>query len=141
MLNLTIFIILGLATWSLASLLVGERGPYAIFERLRKTAGVIKKEDADAEQLNRWLEENPSAIPPGSEATEEFVPDCIAFNELGMGLCCIWCTTMWIAILVALFACIMGWIGWWWFPVYFPALRSFALFWNMALERLDVSEK
>jgi hypothetical protein len=52
-----------LATWRLTSLLVQERGPDAVFERIR---------------------------------------DHYRGTEVGMALSCVWCTSLWVAIVIVL---------------------------------------
>lgn len=68
-------IIVGIfATWRLASLLIRERGPFAVFETLRDRAGVRFDDYSH----------------------------CVADNEVGKSLCCIWCTSLWCGWIVAL---------------------------------------
>lgn len=48
------FVILGLATWRLTSLLVNEEGPWDIFARLRRKLGVRYNERSVAYGTNLW---------------------------------------------------------------------------------------
>lgn len=68
------FIILGLATWRLSSLLVDEDGPFDIFARLRALLGV------------RYNKSN----------------DAYSFNQVGTALTCVWCTSIWVAIMLTI---------------------------------------
>lgn len=79
---LTLFVT-GLAAWRLANLLVNEQGPFAIFARLRYTAGIrqIVTRDSDG-------------IPVGVAYS--------ASNELAAALMCVWCTGFWTALFCAL---------------------------------------
>lgn len=67
------FIIFGLATWRIASLVVNEEGPFGIFMDIRELAGI--KHDAD---------NIPYMIPDG------FLPQLLG---------CVWCASVWIGIL------------------------------------------
>ncbi len=72
--NSFIGLLLGiLATWRMASLLYREAGPFELFDRIRKTAGV--KHDGTGE--------------PYSD------------NQIGKMLCCFWCTSVWAALPIA----------------------------------------
>ena len=62
------YLILALATWRISSLLANEAGPYDIFERLRKCAGVYYDDYSN---------------PQGK-------------NELAKMLVCGWCSSVWI---------------------------------------------
>jgi len=68
------FLILGLATFRLSSLLASEPGPYAMFERIRHFVGV------------RRTEEN---VPYGT-------------TELARGMICLWCNSVWVGFFWAL---------------------------------------
>jgi hypothetical protein len=74
------FIILALAVWRLSSLLVHEEGPFDIFLSLRHRAGV-----AYTEYSNR-----------------------IGKNEIARALVCLWCTSVWVGIVVVLLYVILG---------------------------------
>ena len=63
-----------LATWRLTRLLHNERGPYALLDRLRDIAGV---------------EYTSSGAPYGT-------------NELAKALCCLWCLSVWVGLVIAL---------------------------------------
>jgi hypothetical protein len=77
-----------LGAYALAHLLVDERGPYRLLERLRELAGVVETNDADAEQLNRYFD-----LVNGYDGTD--FPDRIATSEVGMMLLCMYCTGLW----------------------------------------------
>ena len=66
------FVVFGLATWRIASLLVDEPGPFKIFIRIRELTGI--KHDADG---------NPLLIPNGF------------FSEV---LSCVFCASIWIGL-------------------------------------------
>ncbi|MBU1777991.1 MAG: DUF1360 domain-containing protein [Gammaproteobacteria bacterium] len=65
------FLILSLATWRTASLLVHEDGPWMVFRRLRERAGIVHDEQGEA-----------AMIPDGF---------------LAGVLSCVWCSSMWTA--------------------------------------------
>lgn len=67
-------ILLILATWRITSLIHRESGPFEILARLRHAAGVRYAEDSMA----------------------------YGTNELANALCCMWCLSVWIGLLVAL---------------------------------------
>ena len=73
------FLILGLAAWRLASLLVAEQGPGGLFARLRYAAG-LRQTVVSA---------------PGQEPQIATV----AGNWLAEGLTCVWCVSVWTAAL------------------------------------------
>jgi hypothetical protein len=75
--NITIieFIILGLATWRLSNLFVYEDGPFDIFGKIRYIIGVRYDERSS---------------PFGT-------------NVIASGLSCVWCTSMWIGIIITIF--------------------------------------
>lgn len=68
-----------LACWRIASLLVNEDGPWSVFSRLRYKAGIrsVVRQDAQGR--------------PAVSRT--------ANNALAEGLTCVWCVSLWIAIL------------------------------------------
>jgi len=70
----TDFIILSLAIWGIASLLVSESGPFDIFGRFRDFIGVEYNEQSQV----------------------------IGKNEFAKAFTCIWCLSRWIAIPFAL---------------------------------------
>ena len=79
---MTDFLLLALAVWRLASLLVNEDGPGAVFARLRHAAGlrsVVTKDNEGNPTVSR-----------------------VALNPLAEGLSCIWCVSVWAAALLAL---------------------------------------
>ena len=65
------FLIFGLATWRVASLLVHEKGPWKVFLWLRKRAGIVHDESGQA----------------------LMIPD----GFLAGVLSCVWCCSMWVA--------------------------------------------
>jgi hypothetical protein len=69
-------IALGLICWRVTSLLVREDGPLDIFAKLRKIIGVSYNE---------------YSVPAGS-------------NAIARGLLCVWCTSVWVATPLAIFA-------------------------------------
>lgn len=75
--DLSVFLIFGLATWRVSSLLVNEAGPGNIFIRIRKLAGI--EHDASG---------TPTIIPDG------FFPGVLS---------CVWCSSIWVAFFWGLF--------------------------------------
>ncbi len=73
------FLIGILATWRIARLLFWERGPYAVFKRLRDHFGVVEYQTPDG-SWERDMDQTPT--------------------EIGKGLCCFWCTAVWSALAV-----------------------------------------
>jgi hypothetical protein len=74
-----------LAAWRLASLLVNEDGPGAVFSKLRYRAGIRH------------------VVVQGADGTAQ--ASTVATNSLAEGLTCVWCTSVWAACaLVALSA-------------------------------------
>ncbi len=74
------FLVMALAVWRVSSLLVNEQGPFDMFLRLRKAAGIIHDENKEV------------AVVP-----ERFWPQLLS---------CIWCTSMWVAIATSLLYCL-----------------------------------
>lgn len=68
--TLTLFLLGGLACFRLTSLLVYEAGPYDVFHRIRKRAGITYDKNSNK----------------------------IADGELGRMLLCPWCTSLWVGI-------------------------------------------
>jgi hypothetical protein len=64
------FVILALATWRVATMLVNEPGPFHVFTRLRKATGI--QHDAD-EKI-------------------KIIPDRFAAGILS----CVWCSSVWV---------------------------------------------
>jgi hypothetical protein len=73
-------VILALATWRCASLLVSEEGPFGVFGKLRHRLGVRYDENS---------------IPYGA-------------NWLAKGLVCVWCVSVWMAFGWALLYLLFG---------------------------------
>lgn len=75
------FLILCLAAWRLAHLLVKEDGPWQMFARLRKAAGV----------------QSVTTI-----TTQGVQTGYLAENALAEGLLCVWCVSVWCAAFLVL---------------------------------------
>lgn len=73
--TLETFVILALATWRVAHLLVDETGPFEIFDWLRAQFGI------------RVSEEGEFYLREGSD------------NQIGKMLLCLQCTSMWVGLL------------------------------------------
>lgn len=86
--TLETLLILALAAWRVAHLLVNERGILGIGERVRALAGVHQVE----------VEHE---LPNGQTFK---TTECQANNETGKALCCIYCTSVWTS----------GVVLWWW---------------------------
>ena len=69
------YLILAFATWRLASLFVGEEGPYRIFVRLRAWVGV------------RY----------NGETFQQY-----ATNMISEGFTCIWCMSVWVGTILSI---------------------------------------
>ena len=69
--NVLQLFVMGMACWRLTSLLIAEKGPYNIFQRLREKLGITHYEDG-----------KPCAYP------DKFV--CELFS-------CVWCLSVWIS--------------------------------------------
>jgi len=82
-------IVLGLATWRLASLLSREDGPWAVFSRFRGFLGV---------------EHDDHGNPRGT-------------NTLAEGVLCLWCCSVWIGLLLG--ALYYLWRDSWWLSLPF----------------------
>lgn len=78
-------IILGLATWRISYMLVGEQGPYNIFEKLRHKVGVEYLDDGTPYIRNTW-------------------------GEL---FTCMWCMSIWIGAILFIVDALTGgaWVG------------------------------
>ena len=74
------FIVSGVASWRIASMLVVERGPYAMFERLRDRLCVY--------ELRRF---------------EDSV-DRIPVNEWAHLFGCVWCMSVWVTVPIFAFS-------------------------------------
>lgn len=66
------FVIFGLATWRISSLLVDEPGPFRIFIRIREKVGITHD-----------LDDNVEMIPDG------FLPGILS---------CVWCTSVYLGL-------------------------------------------
>jgi len=82
-------LVLGLATWRLASLLANEYGPFDVFARLRSFLGVVYNEHS---------------LPEGS-------------NWLAKGVICVLCNSVWIGTFWA--ALYFVWPDSWWLALPF----------------------
>lgn len=69
--------VIALATWRVSYMLVNERGPFAVFKRLRE-AQMKKRAPND---YHGYTSEK-------------------AFTELGQLLACVWCLSVWVAPLL-----------------------------------------
>lgn len=76
MIYLLIFVIFGLATWRLSSLLVNEAGPFNVFVDLREMIGITHDDEG-----------NPIMYPKG------FLPELFK---------CVWCMSVWVGIFATL---------------------------------------
>jgi len=76
------FVILGLASWRLAYMLVNEDGPGAVFSRLRYRLGVR------------------SVVTRGNDGQPEATK--VATNAVAELWTCVWCMSFWAALLLAL---------------------------------------
>lgn len=85
--TLETLIVLALAAWRLAHLLVNERGFLAIGERVRTLAGVRQAE------VQRMA---------GNQSYT--TTECQGDNEIARMLCCVYCTSVWTSAMVL----------WWW---------------------------
>ena len=97
------FVIFGLSTWRVSSLLVDEAGPFRIFVKLREMAGI--QHDAD---------DIPSMIPDGFFA--------------GI-FTCVWCCSVW----SGLFWTLISLLSFGWLLALPFALSSFAVFFQEKL--------
>jgi hypothetical protein len=88
--TLTDLVLTALAAWRLASLLAQEDGPFAMFARLRHWAGVRSVVTRDAQG-------NPQATR-------------VAQNTLAEGLTCVWCTSIWTAIIMSIPWAPLAWV-------------------------------
>lgn len=91
------FIVLSLATWRVTSLLVNEAGPFDLFAKLRHLVGVRYDE---------------RSVPYGT-------------NVLANAFSCIWCMSVWIALIAAIF--LFEYIIWWQYPIVVLALSAAAI--------------
>ena len=73
-----------LATWRVSLLLVEEAGPYNVFGRLRKRAGVRADQPSDAAPRE-----------PG---------------ELGKMLSCVWCASVWVGLSLTIVQRVCPWL-------------------------------
>ena len=82
--NALTFALTALAAWRLASLLVNEDGPGAVFARLRRWAGIgyVVRQNADGQ---------PEAMR-------------VSRGWLAEGLTCVWCVSVWTAAGFVLFS-------------------------------------
>lgn len=109
------FVILALAAWRLAYMLVREDGPFAMFARLRRRAG-----------LTQIIVNGPHG------------PDIVwsASNTLAEGLQCVWCVSIWTATLLygstlVPQICRVAWV-----LIYILAISAAAIIAHQMVERL-----
>jgi len=92
------FLIIGLATWRISSLLVQEDGPFILFVRIRNIAGV------------KW-----------NELSEPYAEDF-----LGQLFLCVWCMSIWIGFIFSLLYLFFGqWFVWLCWPFALSAVACF----------------
>lgn len=82
-----------LATWRLASLFSGERGPFAIGEWVRSRFGVFH--NAQGEPMFEESGEVKLGPVTDSPETDELL------HEVAHGLTCFWCCSIWVAAILA----------------------------------------
>ena len=90
-------ILRGLAIFVIAHLLVNERGTWGIFEQIRTLFGVMRFEDADADDINEYSR----LIGVEFHELEEPVK-WIAVSEAGLALLCMICTGVLVAPIVVI---------------------------------------
>lgn len=90
--SLVDLIVLALATWRLSSLLVGEDGPFDIFRSFRSFvgAGEFSQAGMDAERLTPQEIER---VMMNAGRPEGFLAGLLS---------CVWCTSIWVALALAL---------------------------------------
>lgn len=69
------FILIGMAVWRLSSLLANEDGPFDLFARIRNAVGVKYNKESETYGTN-WFSK---------------------------GIICVWCNSIWVAGLVAIY--------------------------------------
>jgi hypothetical protein len=77
------YLILALATWRLSSLITYESGPFEIFDKFRVVIGVKQGEYGSYGE-----------------------------NELAKGVACLWCNSVWIGVMWAVFFALSDWSIW-----------------------------
>lgn len=83
------FAVAALATWRLAKFLGQERGPFKLGAHLRRLLGGVMHEDD-------------GSIAYDTDDTVLFHPDApAAVKEIGRGLLCLWCCSIWVGALIA----------------------------------------
>lgn len=87
------FTVAALATWRLASLIARERGAFGLLMYLRWCFGV--EHDANGAPL---LDEDGDVQVHVLTSSARF--DALLW-EIGRGLTCVWCNSLWIALLIA----------------------------------------
>lgn len=80
MTDVTWFLLSALATWRLAHMLVREDGPWSVFARVRYAVGIRKVV---------------VSVDSGMEAVTT------TSNTVAEGLTCVWCVSVWTAVLFA----------------------------------------
>ena len=74
------FLVMALAVWRVSSLFVDERGPFDLFVKIRELAGITHDENKEV-----------AVIP------ERFWPQLLS---------CVWCFSMWAAIVCSMLYCL-----------------------------------
>lgn len=88
---MTAFLLAALATWRLAKMLGQERMPFKFGADLRLLfGGIVAEEDG-----------SPAYELDGSPVFHAEAPEFV--REIGRGMLCLWCCSIWVAAVVALF--------------------------------------
>lgn len=95
---MTLLLLRVLATYVIARLLVEERGPLRVFERIRAAAGIVRSEAATEDQIDAY------AAMTGFDPWTEDPPAWIATTEIGLALLCMTCTGAWAAMVALILA-------------------------------------
>lgn len=86
-------LLLAAAVWRLSSLLVYERGPFAVFDRLRALVGIVDGHNGAGEKVRGLT-----------------IPGNWLLAEVHEAMKCLWCTSVWVAGPVA---AAWYWLPWW----------------------------
>ena len=109
------FVVLFLATWRLAHMLVKEDGPWAVFARLRKRAGLEQIVVRNGEQVDIVWHAR-TTLAEGLRCVWCVSVWCAAILWLGYSVELTQVGTLWLSRLLALSACAIGvneFIGFW----------------------------
>ena len=116
-------ILLSLAGWTLVDLLIYQRGPFGVLEKLREAAGSYERDKASAEILNEYVARNPREDPA-------LMPEKLAVSELGELFSCPWCMSVWVAFVLVLPVTAAAGLSWPMFPVNWFAVRGGIMLWE-----------